>query len=72
MTDRPRLSPARALLLWIGYVVLFAIAGGLAAGVLALLYEAVESEFADMLYAVVYGVTGYVAVQLARRVFEDR
>ena len=72
MTDRPRLSPVRAVVLWIGYVVLFAIAGGLAAGVLALLYEVVETEFADLLYAVVYGVTGYFAVQLARRVVEER
>ena len=60
--------PARAVLLWAGYVVLFAAAGGLAAGLIALAYELVETEFAD----VVYAATGFIAVQLARRVVEER
>ena len=67
-----RLSPARALVLWIGYVVLFAAAGGMAAGLIALAYETVETEFADVVYAATYAVTGYIAVQLARRVVEER
>ena len=58
------------MLLWAGYVVLFAAAGGTAAGLIALAYELVETEFADVVYAATYAVTGYVAVQLARRVVE--
>ncbi|MEL7168151.1 MAG: hypothetical protein AAFN13_02635 [Bacteroidota bacterium] len=66
-----KLTPGRAVGLWIAYVLIFAIAGGLAAGVLALVYDAVIDNFDNTLYAIVYGVTGFMAYRLARSVMED-
>ena len=67
----PRLSAARAAVLWVIYAVAFAVAGGIGAGVPALLFEAVTGEpYDDVLYAIMFGVTGYVAYRLAQRVAE--
>lgn len=65
----PRLSVARATTLWVIYAVVFAIAGGVGAGIPAFLYELVTGEPYDgMLYAIMFAVTGYIAYRLARHV----
>ena len=65
----PRLSPTRALVLWIVYAVVFAVAGGIGAGVPALLVDLVAGEaYDDTLYAIMFGVTGFIAYRLAQRV----
>ncbi len=65
----PRLSAGRAAVLWIAYAVVFAVAGGIGAGVPALLFEAVTGKpYDDVLYAITFGVTGFIAYRLAQRV----
>lgn len=65
----PRLSVARAATLWLIYAVVFAIAGGIGAGVPALLYEVVtDGPYDRTLYAIMFAVTGYIAYRLARHV----
>lgn len=61
---------ARAVTLWIVYVVIFNLAGGLAAGVLALVVEVLGGGFSQMLYAAVYAVTGFIGYRLAKKVVE--
>lgn len=61
---------ARAVTLWIVYVVLFNVAGGLAAGVLALVVDLLSAGFSEMLYAAVYAVTGFIGYRLAKKVIE--
>ncbi|HYE96143.1 MAG TPA: hypothetical protein VD962_08025 [Rubricoccaceae bacterium] len=72
MEARPKLAPVRALVLYFVYLVVFALGGGLAAGLSALVFEAVAGRAYEdpTLYAVVFGVMGYVAVRLARQVME--
>jgi len=56
---------------WMIYVVVFCVAGGLAAGVPALLYEAIIQEpYAEELYAVIFGVAGYIAYRRALAIVE--
>lgn len=65
----PRLSPGRAVVLWIVYAVVFAIAGGIGAGIPSFLVEAITGAGYDpTLYAIMFGVTGYIAYRLARHV----
>ena len=65
------LTPARAVVLFVIYSVVFAIGGGLAAGIMAFVFEAVSSEGYDPnVYAITFGVTGYIAYRLVRRVAE--
>lgn len=71
MADLP-LSPQRAALRWLVYVLLFNLAGGLAAGTLALVFLLAGSAIPQVLYAAVYVVTGYMAYQQAREVHERR
>lgn len=66
------MSLGRAVALWIAYVLIFNLAGGLAAGVLALVYDLGGADFADVLYAAVYAVTGFMAYRLACGVMETR
>lgn len=66
------MKPRRAVTLWVAYVILFNLAGGLAAGVLTLVFQLMGIDFTDVLYAAVYAVSGYVAYLLARSVLEDR
>lgn len=66
---QPRLSAGRAFVLWLIYAVVFAVAGGIGAGVPSLLFEAVTGAGYDpTLYAIMFGVTGYIAYRLARHV----
>ncbi|MDX1530103.1 MAG: hypothetical protein R3362_01120 [Rhodothermales bacterium] len=66
---QPRLSAGRAAVLWIIYAVVFAVAGGVGAGVPAFVFELITGEGYDpTLYAIMFGVTGYIAYRLARHV----
>ena len=65
------LTPARALVLFVVYTIVFAVGGGLAAGIMAFVFEAIAREGYDPnVYAITFGVTGYIAYRLARRVAE--
>jgi hypothetical protein len=64
------MKPKRAVSLWVIYVIIFNLAGGLAAGVLTLVFQLIGIAFTDVLYAAVYAVSGYVAYLLARGVLE--
>jgi len=66
------MAPGRAITLWITYVVLFNLAGGVAAGVLALVFQLIGVDFTEVLYAAVYAVTGFMAYLLGRNVLEGR
>lgn len=76
MSDPVRPAPrpvtvGRALVLFVVYTVVFSVGGGLGAGIPAFLYEAVTGTgFDDVVYAIMFGVTGYIAYRLARRVAE--
>ena len=61
----------RALVLFVVYTVAFALGGGLAAGIMAFVFEAVSTEGYDpTVYAITFGVTGFIAYRLAQRVAE--
>ena len=65
------LTTGRALALFVVYAVAFAVGGGLGAGIPAFLYEAVTgTAFDDVVYAIMFGVTGFIAYRLAQRVAE--
>lgn len=71
MPDATPLTPVRAVTLFIVYSVVFAVGGGLAAGIMAFVFEAVSTGGYDPnVYAITFGVTGYIAYRLARRVAE--
>ncbi|MEM1270115.1 MAG: hypothetical protein AAF752_03910 [Bacteroidota bacterium] len=62
---RPR-STVHAVTLWLGFVVVFILAGGLGAGVMTLIFEsAFDESITDELYAIVFGVAGFIAYRLA-------
>ena len=64
-------TPARAVLLFAVYSAVFALGGGLAAGIMAVVFGLIASEGYDPnVYAITFGVTGYIAYRLARRVAE--
>ena len=64
-------TPVRALVLFVVYTVAFALGGGLAAGIMAFVFEAVSAEGYDpTVYAITFGVTGFIAYRLAQRVAE--
>ncbi|WP_420454075.1 hypothetical protein [Rubrivirga sp.] len=64
-------TAGRALVLFVVYTVVFAVGGGLAAGIMAVVFEAVSSEGYDgTVYAITFGVTGFIAYRLAQRVAE--
>lgn len=69
MANESSLSAGQALGRWILYVIIFIGGGGLAAGLSALGYEwIVQGEYAREIYAIIFGVSGYVAYRLAERV----
>ena len=76
MSDPVRPGPrpvtaGRALVLFVVYTVVFAVGGGLAAGIMAFVFEAISSEGYDgTVYAITFGVTGFIAYRLAQRVAE--
>ncbi|MGB3543930.1 hypothetical protein [Rubrivirga sp.] len=65
-------TAGRAVGLFVLYTVVFAIGGGLAAGIMAFVFEAVVGlENTDStVYAITFGVTGFIAYRLAQRVAE--
>ncbi|MEM6327012.1 MAG: hypothetical protein AAF791_07840 [Bacteroidota bacterium] len=66
------LSPGRAVVLFVVYTVVFAVGGGLAAGIMAFVFETVARDGYDPnVYAITFGVTGFIAYRLARRVAEE-
>ncbi len=69
---RPRpVTAGRALGLFVLYTVAFAVGGGLAAGLMALVFDAVATgRYDSNLYALTFGVTGFIAYKLAQRVAE--
>lgn len=70
--DPRPVTPARALVLFVVYAVVFALGGGLAAGIMALVFEALSPQGSDpTVYAITFGVTGYIAYRLAQRVAES-
>ncbi len=76
MPDPVRPSPrpvtsGRAVVLFFVYSVVFAVGGGLAAGIPAILFKAITGDpFDDVVYAIMFGVTGFIAYRLAQRVAE--
>lgn len=64
-------TASRALVLFVIYTVVFAIGGGLAAGIMAFVFEAIAADGYDpTVYAITFGVTGFIAYRLAQRVAE--
>ncbi|PAP76960.1 hypothetical protein [Rubrivirga marina] len=74
MSTRPNPRPitaTRALVLFVVYTVVFALGGGLSAGIMALVFEALSPQGSDpTVYAITFGVTGFIAYRLAQRVAE--
>ena len=69
---RSPVSTSRALVLYLIYSVTFALGGGLGAGIPAFLFETVTGDPYDgVLYAIMFGVTGFIAYRLAQRVAEE-
>ena len=66
------LTASRALMLFVVYTVVFAVGGGLAAGIMAFVFGAINGAgYDDVLYAITFGVTGFIAYRLAQRVAES-
>ncbi len=64
-------SPVRAVALWAVYSVVFAVGGGLGAGIPAFLFDTVGfTGYDSTLYAIMFGITGFIAYRLAQRVAE--
>ncbi|WP_412062669.1 hypothetical protein [Rubrivirga sp. IMCC45206] len=74
MSTKPAPRPVtagRAVGLFVLYTVVFAVGGGLAAGIMAFVFEAVSAEAYDpTVYGITFGVTGFIAYRLAQRVAE--
>lgn len=69
MSDQSSLSAGQALGRWVLHIIIFLLAGGIAAGVSALAYEAVSQAQNPMgLYAVVFAAGGLIAYRLTERV----
>lgn len=70
---RRPLTAGRAAGLYVAYTLAFAIGGGLAAGIMALVFEQVSgAATAEQVYAISFGVCGWIAYRLAVRVAEGR
>lgn len=65
-------TPGQALGLWVAFVVIFVLFGGLGAGLTSLIYEPIFGEFDDVLYAVVFGAHGFIAYRLLLGWLENR
>lgn len=69
---RRPLSVGRAIGLYVIYLVAFVFGGGLGAGLPTLAFEGITGRGyeTEVLYAVMFGVTGFIAYRLAQRVAE--
>lgn len=69
MSDQSSLSIGQALGRWVLHVVIFLLAGGLAAGGSALAYESVsQTQNPVTVYAVIFAAGGLIAYRLTERV----
>ena len=67
------MSVGKAIGFWAIYVLVFVAFGGIGAGLTALIFEGLlQDAFTDALYAIVFGVTGYMAYRLCQRVLGQR
>jgi molybdopterin biosynthesis enzyme len=65
------LSISQALTRWFVQVLIFIIAGGVAAGASSLVYETISTaENNVVVYGVVFAGAGWIAYQLSRRVLD--
>lgn len=73
MLDSTPPTLVQTLLLWIVLSAIFVLAGGLGAGLTALLYEWIfGDQFGNVLYAVIFGGFGLIAYRTARAYLEAR
>lgn len=71
MSDQSSLSVGQALGRWILHVVVFIVAGGIAAGLSALAYESIaQTENPVGLYGVIFAAAGLIAYRLTERVID--
>lgn len=74
--DQPSSTPyplTRALGLWVLYTLILFLFGGIAAGLTWLAFSGLFGhEISDIMYAVIFGVTGFIAYQLMRPLVEAR
>jgi hypothetical protein len=71
MSDKALLSAGQALGRWVLQVVVFILAGGVAAGGSALAYESIaQAENPVGLYGVIFAASGLIAYRLTERVIE--
>jgi hypothetical protein len=72
MSKSNSLSTGQALGRWVLYVLVFVVAGGVAAGASALAYESVAGTQNPVgLYGVIFAAGGFIAYRLAERVVDD-
>lgn len=72
MSDQSPLSVGEALGRWVLHVVIFLMAGGVAAGVSALAYESVAQAQNPLgLYAIIFAAGGLIAYRLTERVLNS-
>lgn len=70
MSDQP-LSAGQALGRWVLHVLIFVVAGGVAAGISALAYQAIAQTKTPLgIYAVIFAASGFIAYRQAERVLE--
>lgn len=68
MSD-PSLSPSQALGRWALHVIIFIVAGGVAAGLSALAYQAIAQTKTPLgIYAVIFAASGVIAYRLSEQV----
>lgn len=70
MSDQS-LSAGQALGRWVLHVIIFIVAGGVAAGISALAYQAIAQTQTPLgIYAVIFAASGLIAYRLTERVLE--
>jgi hypothetical protein len=71
MPDSSSLSTSQAFGRWVLFTLIVLASGGTAAGLTALGYEWISGdEYARELYALVFGLSGYIAYRLAQQVID--
>lgn len=71
MSDSSPLSTGQAIGRWVLQVVIFILAGGLAAGTSALAYESIaQAQNPVGLYGVIFAASGFIAYRLSERVLD--
>jgi|GEM_PF-2848048 len=73
-TVRRPITAGRAVVLYVIYTIVFAVGGGLAAGIMAMVFFQLSGgvESVTQVYAITFGVCGWIAYRLAHRVAEGR